>query len=367
MKTIFEKIIIFLIFSTIIFLAYEFLLREEKNINIKSPISSSGEGSFILISPTPTPKVVTLAFAGEMIFARTVAAKIKEYNDYRYPFYRVLPLLKKADLRFATLEAPLLGKNTPCSSGCMVFICDEGNIEGLKFAGIDVVSLAANHVMDGDREGLFKTIDLLDQNKIGHIGAGKNLGEARQPLVKEINGSKFGLLGYNNIPPKEYEASDNRPGSAWFDENYLIEDIKNLKPKVDIVIVSFHWGKEYTALPNDEQKYFAHLAINEGADLIIGDHPHWIQSIEFYKDKPIFYSLGNFIFDQMWSEETQKGIIVLITYQEKKLDKIEIVPFRIRDYVQPVPMEGEEREKMIKYILSISDKESQEKLRLLLK
>lgn len=358
-----KKELIFFIFLIVTFLIYKFLFKNEIT-TIKSPI---GRKSFVLISPTPTPKIVTLAFAGEMIFARTVATKINEYQDYRYPFYKVAPILKKADLRFATLEAPLYGKNTPCHSGCMVFICDEENTSGLRFADINIVSLAANHIMDSGEEGLRRTIELLEQNGIDYIGAGRNLNEARQPLIKKINGIRFGFLAYNNVPPKDYGATENQPGSAWIEENALIEDIKALRPLVDILIISFHWGIEYTAIPNNEQIYFAHLAIDKGSDLIIGDHPHWIQSIEFYKEKPIFYSLGNFVFDQMWSEETQKGIIVFINYQGKDIKEIEIIPFRIKDYVQPVPMEAEQREKMIEYILSISDKKSQEKLKLLLK
>lgn len=356
-----KKIIIVIFF--IIILAFLIVIikpsQSKKSSEIKNPLANN---YINIISKTPTPKIVKLAFTGEMIFARTVAFKINQANDYRLPFYQVKPILAQADLRIGTLEAPFIGKNNPCGIDCMVFQADEENISGLKYADINVVTLATNHIMDAGSDGLKKTIELLDESNISHVGAGLSENFARLAVIKEINGQKFGFLGYNNVPPEEYSAALNSAGSAWLENEKLIADIRKLRPQVDILIVLCHWGIEYTDQPNLEQKELAHLAVDHGVDLIIGDHPHWIQAVEFYKDKPIFYGLGNFVFDQMWSEETQKGMIVLLSYQNKNLKGIEIVPFRIYDYVQPRPMVGEEKEKMREYILSLSDKESREKL-----
>lgn len=356
-----KKALIFLL--GLVILSTIFLIFKSKSRlldqSLKKPI---GLSLFDVSSSTLKTKEVILAFTGEMIFARTVAFKINQVNDYRLPFYQVKPILAQADLRIGTLEAPFIGKNNPCGVDCMVFQADEENISGLKYADINVVTLATNHIMDAGSDGLKKTIELLDESNISHVGAGLSENFARLAVIKEINGQKFGFLGYNNVPPKEYSAALNSAGSAWLENEKLIADIKKLRPQVDILIVLCHWGIEYTDQPNLEQKELAHLAVDHGVDLIIGDHPHWIQAVEFYKDKLIFYGLGNFVFDQMWSEETQKGMIVLLSYQNKNLKGIEIVPFRIYDYVQPRPMVGEEKEKMRKYILSLSDKESREKL-----
>lgn len=359
--TIYFLLIFFALAS---FLVFPIFLKKKESV-VRSPLSKTGLSPVSPI-PTPTSRITKLAFAGEMIFARTVASKILQYKDYKHPFYKVKPILDQADFRFATLEAPLSGKNIPCPPDYRVFVADKDNVEGLKYANINMVSLANNHFMDGGNKGLTETLKNLDEVGIGHVGAGLTLDEARKPQIKEINGLKIGFLAYNNIPPVEYAAAIDKPGTAWAKDDYLIEDIKKLKEKVDFLILSFHWGVEYTAKPHEEQIRLAHLAIDEGADLIIGDHPHWVQSLEFYKDKLIVYGIGNFVLDQMFSEETKQGLILLITLENKNLKKIEIFPFKIFDYVQPIPMEGEEKEQMINYIFSITDEKSRDKLRLYL-
>lgn len=305
------------------------------------------------ILPSPSPEAFTLGFAGEIILARNVASKINQYKDYKFPFYKVVDLTSGADLFFATLEAPLSGENVPCGKDCMRFIGDEQGIEGLIFAGIDVVSLAANHIMDGGEEALAKTLTILDKNGIAHTGAGLTSEEARKPVVQEIKGVKMGFVAYNDIYPKENTATV---------EN-LIKEIADLKKIVDLVIVAFHWGTEYTAYPSFYQKELAHKAIESGADLVIGDHPHWIQGIEFYQGRPIFYSVGNFVFDQMWSIQTRQGIIVLVTFEGEKLIKIELFPIQTEDFCQPSPLSGQEKEEIIERIFSISDPRSIEILK----
>jgi poly-gamma-glutamate synthesis protein (capsule biosynthesis protein) len=175
---------------------------------------------------------------------------------------------------------------------------------------------------------------------------------AKVPIVKEIKGSKIGILGYNQIPPLTNTAAP---------EN-ITNEINELKNQVDLIVVAFHWGTEYVSKPNTNQVALAHQAVDAGADLIIGDHPHWVGAIEFYKEKPIFYSVGNFVFDQMWSTETRQGIIVLAQYENNRLSKISLLPTQIEESCQPRILNFEEGKVVLQKIFSVSDKNSLKKL-----
>lgn len=340
------KLIIVLLFSLVALTIVFFILKKEGSVNLPN--------LQVKIATLPV-STFTLGFAGEIILARDVATKINQYHDYTYPFHQVADITRIPDLFFATLEAPLYGKNTPCGQDCLKFIADGETIEGLKFAGIDVVSLAANHVMDGDEAALENTLKLLDEVRIGHVGAGLSEAETLRPFIKEIRGLKVGFLAYNEIPPQKNTATALN----------LSQAIRDLKKKVDLVIVSFHWGIEYTDQPNDSQKALAHQAIDADADLVIGDHPHWLQGIEFYQGKPIFYSVGNFIFDQMWSRETREGIMVFLTFEGTKLSRVQLKPHLIENFSQPRPLLGEEKEKILNRLYQISEPTAVTKLKML--
>ncbi len=137
-------------------------------------------------------------------------------------------------------------------------------------------------------------------------------------------------------------------------EKKIEEEIKEARKNADIVIVAFHWGEEYTNQPNKVQRELAHLAIDSGADLIIGNHPHWIQPVEIYKNKLIMYAHGNFVFDQMWSEKTKEGVVGKYTFFDKKLVDAEFLPIKIQSYGQPYFLEGKEKEDILKSLLKES-------------
>jgi poly-gamma-glutamate synthesis protein (capsule biosynthesis protein) len=184
------------------------------------------------------------------------------------------------------------------------------------------------------------TFKHLVDNGILYIGAGENETKAREPKIIERNGIKFAFLGYtdaSSMTPKSYGATSSKPGIAWLSEENLKQDIKKAKEKSDVVIVSFHWGTEYQQTPSDRQKNVGRLAIDSGASLVLGHHPHVLQPYEKYKDGYIFYSLGNFVFDQMWSEKTRKGEIAKIYFKGIEIEKVETIPVQIFDYYQPRP------------------------------
>jgi len=280
------------------------------------------------------PKI-TLITSGDVIPARTVNWKMTKLNDFTYPFAKTYQFLKNSDLTLINLEAPLV-KDCPVTTEGMVFCGDQRFIQGLLFAGIDVVNLANNHSYNWGELGLEQTQGLLEKNNI--LATGSPL-----PLVtKKIKDTNFGFLGWNIL--------DNP------DQKEIITHIKLAKEnKVDFLIVSFHWGAEYQRFPGKETIALAHRGIDNGADLIVGNHPHWYQPIEIYKDKPIIYSHGNFIFDQEWSQETKTGLLTkLVIYQNKVID-LQVFPIFITDYSQPYFLEGFEKQKVLEDLQNISE------------
>jgi poly-gamma-glutamate synthesis protein (capsule biosynthesis protein) len=163
-----------------------------------------------------------------------------------------------------------------------------------------------------------------------------NLAQAREPMIFDLGGTRVGVLSYQGVPYYEWAwATDTTPGTAPLKTSVMREDVERLRPKVDLVVVMPHWGQEYLATPERWQVKFAHAAVDAGADLIIGDHAHWPKGIEVYKGKPIFYGVGNFLFDQSWSEETSTGIFAEITLYGDRVIQSRPIPFIVLDKAQP--------------------------------
>ena len=262
----------------------------------------------------------TIIATGDVIPARSVNAKLVALNNFNYPFQKTMSFLKSADAVFINLESPLISKCKPTVEG-MSFCGDEKDVQGLVYAGVTVASIANNHAGNYGLDGVNETVSLLKKNNISVAG---NI----DPAIITIKDKKFGFLGYNDIGSKE-------AGIAWADISYIQKDVKDLKKQVDFVIVTFHWGIEYTLVPNRRQVDLSHSTIDAGADLIIGNHPHWVQGIEEYKGKYITYAHGNYVFDQMWSQETREGVLGKYTFNKEGLKSIYFFPIIIDDYSQP--------------------------------
>jgi len=304
-------------------------------------------------------KVIDLTAAGEMIMARKTADRIKAYNSCDWPFDKVRDTLSAADFTIATLEAPFYSDYNFSITG-MVFQVDPACVAGVVNSGIDLVSVAANHLGDAGQAGILETLSLLDKNKILHVGGGQNKTDAHQPALKEINGVKFAFLGYNDVPPGSYAADDNSAGSAWIDIDQITEDVTEAKKQADVVVALMHWGVEYTNFPNSNQQEAARVAFDAGADLIVGDHPHWVQGLEFMGDKSgsrfgyTTYGIGNFVFDQMWSTETMQGSIQQFVFYGKNLVSATILPTQIEDWGQPRIMGKDEGQAVLDRIWEAS-------------
>lgn len=258
---------------------------------------------------------VEVILTGDVMLGRSVmSVSLKSKNDPNYPFEKVGETLKSADLTFINLENPII-EDCPFTNSGFTFCTDPKMISGLKFAGIDVATLANNHTQNYGEEGLKKTSNFLEENDIKVVGM-DNL------VIQTKKETKFGFLGFD-FTLKNIKQSD-------------LDLVKDSKGKVDVLIVSVHWGEEYQARANKVQREIAKKLVEAGADIVVGHHPHWVQDEEEINGKPVYYSLGNLVFDQMWSEETKKGMIVRLTFENQKLVKEEKIPIYIEKIGQPI-------------------------------
>ncbi len=225
-----------------------------------------------------------------------------------YPFKHIAPLLKKADVVFANLEAPFGTNGTPFPKQ-FTFKVDPRFAAVLPAGNITAVSLANNHIMDFGSHVLQETLNVLQAHGVKFAGAGMNLNQARQLTIIHDDSLRIGMLAYNLTFPEEFWATDTSAGTCFPFEEFVFKDIQKAKQSVDFLIVSCHWGEELRSTPKPYQIRFAHQVIRKGADLVLGHHPHVIQGIEIYRGKVIAYSLGNFIFSS-YSKKVKNSMLL---------------------------------------------------------
>lgn len=277
-------------------------------------------------------KTVTLIATGDVIPARSVNQMTVKNNDFTWAFKNIAALANTADLTIINLETPLI-RSCPITVEGMVFCGDSRHIQGLLHAGVDIANLANNHSGNHGEEGIKETVNALSANGISVTGTGS-------ALIRETKGVKFAFLGYNDI--EKYGAN---PSPA--DENTIRDQIMQSRKIADVIVVSYHWGTEYLSQPEERQIALGHLAIDSGADLVIGNHPHWIQPVEIYKGKFIAYAHGNTVFDQMWSEKTKEGVIGKYTFFGNKLADVEYFPVYIKNYGQPEVVTNGDKDRIL--------------------
>lgn len=257
------------------------------------------------------PNFVNLVFGGDIMLDRGVKNSVnKNFNGDYSSLFENLDILKDADIAFANLEGPASDKGSD-RKNLYSFRMDPSVIPALKGAGFSIVSVANNHVADWGRDAYTDTLMRLKENEILYTGGGLNTEEAEQPIIIEKYGIKIGYLGFSDVGPN-MQTSEDKSGLLLTSNPRFEQIIKNASEQVDHLVVTFHFGEEYQTKHNDKQEYLAHKAIDNGAKIIIGTHPHVIQDTEIYKDGFIAYSLGNFIFDQYFSENTMEGMLLEI-------------------------------------------------------
>ncbi len=292
-------------------------------------------------------------------------------------FGKLIPLLREADVSFANLELPLSRGGKPAPE--KILLRGAPDMAGaLTEAGFDVMAFANNHVLDYGEGAFAETMSLMDSLGVALVGGGMNLAQARKPVLIERGSLKVGFLAYCSVIPRGFEATATGPGvnpirahtayrpwrdlseypgtppriDTWAEPAHLARmkrDIRNLKKKADLVVVNHHWGTSMTHEVMDFEREIAHASIDAGADLVLGGHPHVLQAIEFYKDAPIVYSMGNLIFDfeiPFFTDETHDTFLFGCTLTKQGVRELYLMPVTAGVFSKPrlhSPSRGEGR------------------------
>jgi poly-gamma-glutamate synthesis protein (capsule biosynthesis protein) len=297
--------------------------------------------ALLSISPSRPPRgpTKTLAFVGDMMFTRGLE---RDYAKAGVPcdhaFEKVSRYLQEADIAFGNLETALSVGTTSIEKR-YTFSSSPSCAAALKNAGFDVLALANNHVLDHAEEGLRQTLDNLKTQGLSPLGLSSD-GAPQEPVIVNLGEFKVGYLGYvDPLTPyafaKEYTVFPVRPAEGTIAR--ISEDIRALKQKVDVVVVSMHWGLEYKSI-DPGQRALGEAIVNAGADLVAGHHPHVQQDAHWYKNGLIIYSMGNFVFDQRKREDTSKSRLYRIQMSKYGVERAEYLPLQIKptDW-QPTP------------------------------
>ena len=279
------------------------------------------------------------------MLGRSVGGRL-EAEGPEVAFAAVADILAGADIAVANLESAVGVTGTPAPKA-YTFRAPPIAVEALALAGIDLVSLANNHSLDYGPESLAETRVLLAERGIRTVGAGPDRAAAHTPARVELDGLTIAFLAYVTVPvegggfnPRIWDATDETPGVAWLDVPAMVADIEAARDGADLVVVLLHFGIEWELEPSEAQREQARAAIDAGATLVIGSHPHVLQPIEEYGAGLIAYSLGNFVFDGFW-DPANDSVILLVELTAEGVARHETVPVTI---VEGIPMLAEPAE-----------------------
>ncbi|MEP7359427.1 MAG: CapA family protein, partial [Anaerolineales bacterium] len=296
-------------------------------------------------APTELPEI-SLLFTGDINPGRCVYAKSKAANDMALPYRSLAGIIQAADIAIASLDGTLSDYNppSPCVETTRNLMAPAEAAQGLAFAGYDVVTVATNHIKDCGlirgciNNSMFDTMNNLRALGIAPTGAGANLAEATTPAIITVGGVRFAFIGVLAINAPIW-AGETSAGAVPFQAKIYLDAIRRARQVADVVIVLPHWGREYSPDISFEQRKAATEMIAAGATLVIGNHPHHVQGVETFPNGAVAaYSLGNFVFDQAWSDGTQytiEGIMLRANFRGSQITGIELIPIHIYDDLQP--------------------------------
>jgi poly-gamma-glutamate capsule biosynthesis protein CapA/YwtB (metallophosphatase superfamily) len=312
-----------------------------------APVSGVSRGeplaaALVKALASPDPPVTTVIFTGDIIPTRCVYDQMRLAGDWAAPFSAVKSRLSEADLVVGSLDASISDVGQPI--GCeetFNLLAPPQVVEGFQSAHLRAMTVAANHAKDCGRavycqnRAFLDTLANLRKAGIEPAGGGTTLTEARMPAVVTANGLRFAILGYDDIADY-YHATASSPGTAGLDLTTLADDVRAAAKSADIVVVMPHWGTEYTPDPTDRQQKAAQIAIDAGATMVVGNHPHVVQAAAPLGKGYVAYALGNFIFDQDWSVETTQGVILEAVFRGNRLAEVSFEPLEIHNRLRPV-------------------------------
>ncbi len=283
-----------------------------------------------------------------------VRSRMEQFGP-KYIFDKIQNELLDNDLVFGNLEGVLSSSNfNRYSLKSFQMRGRENSVTVLKDAGFTVLSLANNHIMQHGKLAALDTVNLLNSNGIGSCGI--RLGDiiSRKPYIFPKDGISIAFFAYN-ARPRQYFI--DHPLDISFNIDDAVTDVKEFKDKVDLIVVSMHWGDEFIHAPSAAQQEIAHQLIDSGVNLILGHHPHVIQGVERYKEALIFYSLGNFLFDMPWYPDSNKSLIAKIKFHKlKKKLSYEVIPVKINGDYQPERMSETDGAELLEHVGYLSNR-----------
>ncbi len=306
----------------------------------------------------PYDPTVTLMFGGDVTLSDQFETVVGD--DYEWAFDK-LPEYRSADIAMVNLEAPLTRSTLRRPNKQFNFKADPNAVKVLTHGGIDIVNLANNHTMDYEEPGLVETLETLEKAGIHSVGAGRDLKEARRPEILEVKGQRIAYFGYYDA--NFHAAGEGTPGTNPLHDEHqqrVAEDIRAIRDQVDWVIVNYHWGVELSEYPANWQIELAHATIDQGADLVVGHHPHVLQGAEIYNGRPIVYSLGNFIFGGHSRTDYNTAVLKVSLKANRKM-KVEFLPVQVKQYQAKVVLgrAGDEILETLKRLSRIFDQPMQ--------
>jgi len=308
------------------------------------------------ISVTVKPETLIFCAVGDVMLGGTARPELEKYG-YDYPFEKTKNIFGMSDIVFANLEGPLSNRGESVIEKKYKFRSPPEKVApALRLAGINIVSLANNHTMDYGEQGLVDTMTALEANGIAYAGAGRNLFQARKPAIVKVKNTRISLLAYSLTFPEEFWAKKSVAGTAFGHESYIKYDVEQAKKNSDLVIVSFHWGRESTTELRPYQISLGHTAIDAGATVVLGHHPHILQAVERYKKGVILYSLGNYVFGS-YSQKAKRSAIAKFIFTDNQLTALQLLPINVNNsevVFQPRLLAQEAAKKVVQQLNELS-------------
>jgi len=327
--------------------------------------ATRGRGD-LLVHPNPTDasapdRRILLAAGGDVLLGRKVGRLAAE-RGWDYPLSGMAGILGEADIAFVNNEAALCTGGRPLPGKGIWLRADPDAARALARAGIDVVSIANNHVLDYDGEGFEETLEALESAGVAYVGGGLNLAAARSPVWIEADGLRVGFLAYTDFADifwswsyrRTLAATDSRCGVAPLEEAAMVEDVAGAASQADAVVVSLHWGVEGGRMPTDGQRALARSLARAGATVIVGHHPHVLQGVEVVSGVPVLYSLGNLVWDPI-REDNARGAVARVVIDGGGAADVELVPVRIEE-CRAVPATGRDAEEILATLAALSER-----------
>jgi poly-gamma-glutamate synthesis protein (capsule biosynthesis protein) len=274
----------------------------------------------------------TLVFLGDVALGRSMEAQLARYGP-AYPWGGLAALLHEADLAVVNLECVLTSQGEPLEKTYLIRAHPRWG-QVLVEGGVDLVTVANNHALDFGEAGLDETLDTLAALDVAAVGAGRSRAEAHRPAVFEVNGLRVAVLGY---AAARWNGSVDVPATeriAWAEPEAVAADVRAAGEQVDLVVVLLHAGTEYASGPSADQVTVARAAVDAGAHLVVGHHPHVTQTVERYKSGLIVYSLGDAIFD-IPRPAAMRGHLLRVQVSAGGVVQAELWPFWIEDAIRP--------------------------------